>query len=69
MSMRAILALVVVLGLAGIALGVLTILRGAGGAEGVPFRFENYGGPGPIIAGVIVVATSLYLLSAWRRRE
>jgi hypothetical protein len=69
MSMRAILALVALLGLAGIALGVLTILRGTGGPDGVPFRFENYGGPGPIIAGVIVVATSLYLLSAWRRRE
>jgi hypothetical protein len=69
MSMRALFALVVLLGLAGIALGVLTIIRGTGGPGGVPFRFENYGGPGPIIAGVIVVATSLYLLSVWRRRE
>ena len=67
--MRALLALVVLLGLAGIALGILTIIRGTSGPEGVPFSFENYGGPGPIIAGVIVVATSLYLLSFWRRRE
>jgi hypothetical protein len=69
MSMRALLVLVALLGLAGIALGVLTMLRGTSGPDGVPFRFENYGGPGPIIAGVIVVATSLYLLSIWRRRE
>jgi hypothetical protein len=69
MSMRALLALVALLGLAGIALGVLTIIQGASRPGGVPFRFENYGGPGPIIAGVIVVATSLYLLSFWRRRE
>lgn len=67
--MRALLALVALLGLAGIALGVLTIIRGTSGPYGVPFSFENYGGPGPIIAGVIVVATSLYLLSFWRRRE
>ena len=69
MSMRALLALVALLGLAGIAIGILTIIRGTGGPEGVPFSFENYGGPGPLIAGVIVVATSLYMLSLWRRRE
>ena len=67
--MRALLALVALLGLAGIALGVLTIIRHTSGPNGVPFSFENYGGPGPIIAGVIVVATSLYLMSFWRRRE
>ena len=67
--MRVLLALVALLGLAGIALGVLTMIRGASGPAGVPFRFENYGGPGPIIAGVVVVATSLYLMSFWRRRE
>jgi hypothetical protein len=69
MSMRALLALVALTGLAGIALGVLTMIRGGSGPDGVPFQFENYGGPGPIIAGVIVVATSLYLMSFWRRRE
>jgi hypothetical protein len=68
MFMRAIFALVALLGLSGIVLGILTIVRGTTGPDGVPFGFENYGGPGPIIAGVIVVATSLYLLSAWRRR-
>jgi hypothetical protein len=67
--MRALLALVALLGLAGIALGVLTIMRSASGPHRVPFSFENSGGPGPIIAGVIVVATSLYLMSVFRRRE
>ena len=67
--MRALLALVALLGLAGIALGILTIIRGTSGPAGVPVSFENYGGPGPSIAGVLVVATSLYLLSFWRRRE
>ena len=67
--MRALFGLLALLGVAGIAIGVLTILRGTGGPHGVPFRFENYGGPGPIIAGLIVLATSLYLLSIWKPKD
>jgi hypothetical protein len=67
--MRALFILLALLGLAGIAIGVLTIIRGMSGPDGAPFRFENYGGPGPIIAGLIVLATSLYLLSIWNRKE
>ena len=67
--MRPLFALMALLGLAGIALGVLTILRTSAGPGGVPFNFENYGGPGPIIAGVLVVATSLYLLRTWPSKE
>ncbi len=67
--MRALFALLALLGVAGIVFGVLTIIRGATGPSGQPFRFENYGGPGPIIAGLIVLATSLYLLSIWKHRE
>ncbi|HZB27032.1 MAG TPA: hypothetical protein VE282_00605 [Gemmatimonadales bacterium] len=67
--MRALFILLALLGVAGIAIGVLTIIRGMSGPDGAPFRFENYGGPGPIIAGLIVLATSLYLLSIWNRKE
>lgn len=67
--MRALFALLALLGIAGIALGVLSIIRGMQGPHGLPFRFESYGGPGPIIAGVIVVATSLYLRSVWTPRD
>lgn len=67
--MRALFLLLALLGLGGIALGVLTILRSAGGPDGVPFSFENYGGPGPIIAGLVVLAVSLYLYSVWASRE
>ena len=67
--MRALFGLLALLGVGGIAIGVLTIIRGAGQANGVPFRFENYGGPGPIIAGLIVLATSLYLLAIWKHKE
>ena len=67
--MRAFFALMGVLGLAGIVIGVLTIVRKATGPAAVPFSFENYGGPGPLIAGVLVLAVSLYLLSVWPSRD
>jgi hypothetical protein len=67
--MRLLLALLGLLGLAGIGVGVLIIIRHASGPDGVPFTFENYGGPGPLIAGVIVLAVSLYLLSTWPSRD
>lgn len=67
--MRALFALLALLGVAGIVFGVLTILRGSGGPGGVPFSFENYGGPGPIIGGLIVLGTSLYLLSIWKPKD
>ena len=67
--MRALFALLALTGVAGIVIGVLTILHNLKGPNDVPFQFENYGGPGPIIAGVIVLATSLYLLSIWKSRD
>jgi hypothetical protein len=35
----------------------------------VPFRFENYGGPGPIMAGLVILGASLYLFSIWKPRD
>jgi len=67
--MRNLFALLALLGLAGIVLGVLNILHGAAGLHGIPFQFENYGGPGSIIAGLIMVAACLYLRSAWPDRR
>ncbi|HEU5305012.1 MAG TPA: hypothetical protein VFU40_10250 [Gemmatimonadales bacterium] len=67
--MRPLFGLLALLGLAGIVVGVLTIVRNAGAPNGVPFSYENYGGPGPIIAGTIVLAVSLYLFSIWPSRD
>lgn len=67
--MRALFALLALLGVAGIVIAVLTILHGTQGPDQLPFRYENYGGPGPMIAGVIVLATSLYLLARWKPKE
>jgi hypothetical protein len=68
--MRNLFALTALLGLVGIAFGVLTILRGGPGPYGpLPFQFENYGGPGSIIAGLLLLATSLYLRAVWQGRD
>ena len=67
--MRNLFVLLALLGLAGIVLGVLAMVHGAAGPHGIPFRFENYGGPGSIIAGLIMLAASLYLSSAWPDRR
>lgn len=65
--MRALFALLALFGVAGIAVGVLTIVGGI--RAGVPFSYENYGGPGAIIGGVVLVAVSLYLLITRGRSE
>lgn len=67
--MRHLFLFLALLGVVGIALGVLTLVRGAAGPHGVPFTFENYGGPGSIIAGLKLVAESLYLRSIWQERK
>lgn len=67
--MRNLFLLLAVLGITGIVLGVLTIVAGTGGVHGIPFRFENYGGPGSILAGLIMLVASLYLRSAWPDRR
>ena len=68
--MRNLFALLALIGFAGIVLGVMTALRGAPGAAGpLGFTFENYGGPGSVIGGLMLVVASLYLRSAWRGRD
>ena len=64
--MRALLAILAILGIAGIVLGVLIMVRGMSGPGSEPFSYENYGGPGPVLAGVILLAGSLYLRSSWK---
>jgi hypothetical protein len=67
--MRNVFALLALLGVAGIGFGILTIVTHASGAAGIPFTYENYGGPGSVIAGLLLLAGGLYLRSAWRERS
>jgi hypothetical protein len=68
--MRTLFLLLALIGVGGIVLGTLIILRSASGQAGIlPFHFENTGGPGPILAGVILILGSFYLRSIWQARE
>lgn len=67
--MRILLALLAFLGIAGIGFGVYTIVRFSGGPQGVPFAYENYGGPGSMLAGLTLLLGAGYLLSVWPRRS
>jgi hypothetical protein len=68
--MRNLFALVALLGVGGVAFGILTIMHDVPGQSGpLPFRFETDGGPGPILAGLILIAGSLYLRSVWQGRD
>jgi uncharacterized RDD family membrane protein YckC len=62
--MRALFAFLALSGVAGIVFGVLTMLSGD-----VPFSYENYGGPGSLIGGLLLAAVGLYLLFNWGRFE
>jgi hypothetical protein len=67
--MRNLFLLLALVGVIGMALGVLDMIRGASGPHGVPFTYENYGGPGSMLAGLMLLAGSLYLRSVWRERR
>jgi hypothetical protein len=62
--MRALFGLLALIGLAGVVFGIITMIQGT---QGEPFSFENYGGPGPIIGGLLLTAVSLYLFLNWPR--
>jgi hypothetical protein len=63
-NMRALFGLLALLGLAGIVLGIIIMIQGA---QSQSFSYENYGGPGPIIGGLLLTAVSLYLFLNWPR--
>ena len=68
--MRNLFLLLSLIGIGGIVLGTLTVLRAAPGQAGtLPFSVESAGGPGAILGGLILIAGSLYLRSIWQERE
>jgi hypothetical protein len=67
--MRKIALLLIVLGLAGLVLGVVDVVRDTLGPGAVPFSIENYGGPGPIVGALLLLFGGLYLFSSARRED
>jgi hypothetical protein len=67
--MRKVAALLIVLGLGGLVLGSVIIVRVARAPGTAPFSFENYGGPGPIVGALLLLLGGLYLFSSARRED
>lgn len=65
--MRNLFVLLALLGVVGLGAGVYTIVQGGTGAGGVPFAHETYGGPGSMLAGLMLLLGALYLRSVWPR--
>ena len=68
--MRNLFALLALIGIAGVVFGALTLVHAASGQTGrLGFAYEDYGGPGSILAGLTLFAVSLYLRAAWQGRD
>lgn len=68
--MRNLFILLALIGVAGIVLGILTVVHGGPGLAGpAGFAYENSGGPGSMLAGAMLLATSLYLRAVWQGRD
>jgi hypothetical protein len=68
--MRHLFVLLALLGVGGVVFGIARILQNVPGQAGpLPFRFESDGGPGPVLAGLMLIAGSLYLRSVWQGRD
>lgn len=67
--MRKIALLLILLGLAGLVLGIMNVLRAAFAPGAAPFSLENYGGPGPIVGALLLFLGGLYLFSSARRED
>jgi hypothetical protein len=68
--MRHLFALLALLGVGGVVFGIMLIMQTDPGQAGpLPFRFESGGGPGPVLAGLMLIAGGLYLRSAWQGRD
>jgi hypothetical protein len=60
--------LLVLIGVIGVVWGVLIIIGGMTGVHGLPFEFEDVGGPGPIMAGLLLIAAGLVFQKDWGRK-
>ncbi|HEX5386447.1 MAG TPA: hypothetical protein VFW66_07120 [Gemmatimonadales bacterium] len=61
--------LLILLGVIGTVLGLVTFVEHLRSATERPFWLETYGGPGPIMAGVALLLVGLYLRSTSRSEQ
>ncbi|HET9604918.1 MAG TPA: hypothetical protein VFO96_11560 [Gemmatimonadales bacterium] len=60
--------LLVLIGVIGVVWGVLIMIGGMHGINGVPFQFEDAGGPGPLIGGILLIAAGLVFQKDWAKK-
>lgn len=61
--------LLIVLGLAGLALDIVNVVKTALAPGAAPFSIEEYGGPGPVLGALMLLLGGLYLFFSSARRE
>lgn len=59
--MRGLSLVLALIGVAGIVFGVMDMVGGLTGPHAIPFQFENYGGPGPILGGLLLLACAIFI--------
>jgi hypothetical protein len=60
--------LLVLIGVIGVVWGILIIIGGMTGVHALPFEFEDAGGPGPLMGGLLLIAIGLAFQKDWARK-
>lgn len=67
--MRKVAIFLIGLGITGLVVDLLVVIRVARDPGALPFSVENYGGPGPIVGALLLLLLGLYLFSSARRED
>ena len=67
--MRGLSLVLALIGVAGIVFGVLDMVGGLTGPHAIPFRFEAYGGPGPLLGGLLLLACSIFIKGSGQQQK
>lgn len=59
--MKSLASVLVLLGIAGLALNLVLLLGHLRQSSHVPFSYESYGGPGPLLGAILLTVIGLYL--------
>jgi hypothetical protein len=65
--MRTLATVIVVLGLVAVVVDAVVFMGHLRAPGAAPFTHEGYGGPGPFLGAIVMVAVGLYLRGAARR--
>lgn len=66
--MKSLASAVLLLGIVGLVLNLALFLRTVRGPGHVPFSYEAFGGPGPLLGALVLVLVGLYLRSLPQER-